>query len=333
MLRRRRTFRPAAAEVLEDRTVPSPFGFGGFFGRFGGFFGGGIASVPAQDARQVAREFASFQQTYFQDVRSILLPTGTTNAANNRAAFDTAIGSALGMLNQSIDTTIANLPASSSLVATIQGDLLGNGPNTLQMLLAGIPTPASTSFRSLRLFNRQSALFINQVAGNVINQVGTAQAPTGSISATTIQQDLGPVQTAFQTFRQTYFGDVQTILLPSGTTNPAANRAAFDQAVGTVLGTLNTAVTSAVSNLPSTLTATLNTTIQNDLISGGSSAGTSLQSRLAALQTPTSAQDFTSSVFRFSSSLTIGSVQSQVTRDVVVAVSQYNARLAGSPTG
>jgi hypothetical protein len=330
MLRQRRVFRPVVGARLEDRTVPSPFGFGGFFGGFGGFFGRGIASVPAQDARQVAQEFGTFQQTYSQDVRSILLPAGTTNPASNRPAFDAAVATALGTLHQSIDTTIGNLPSSSSLAATIQGELLGSGPNTLQTLLAAIPTPTNIRFGSFRVFNREAALFINQVEGNVVSQVRTAQAPSGSISPTTIQQDLGQVQTAFQTFRQTYFNDVQTILLPSGTTDPSANRAAFDQAVGTALGTLNTAIDSALSNLPTALTATLNTTIQNDLLSSGSSTGSSLQARLAALQTPASTPSFSAFVFRLSSSQTIASAQGQVTRDIAIAVNQYNAGLSGS---
>jgi hypothetical protein len=332
MLRQRRAFRPVVGAALEDRTVPSRFGFGGFLGGFGGFFGRGISSVPAQDARQVAQAFGTFQQTYFQDVRSILLPAGTTNPATNRAAFDAAVATALGNLNTSIDTTIANLPASSSLAATIQGELLGSGPNTLQTLLAAVPTPSDISFRSFRTFNREAAVFINQIERTVTSQVSSAQGPSGSISTATVQQDLAQVQTAFQTFRQTYFGDVQTILLPSGTTNPSANRMAFDQAIGTALGMLNTSIDSALSNLPSALTATLDTTIQNDLLSSGSSTGNSLQARLAALQTPSSTGSFSNFVFRIGSSLTIGGAQGQVTRDITIAVNQYNAGLGGSTT-
>ena len=333
MLRQRRTFRPVLGEALEDRTVPSPFGFFGGFGGFrgfGGFIHRGIDSVPAQDARQVAQEFRTFQQTYAQDVRSVLLPAGTTAPANNRTAFNAAVTTALGTLNSSIDATIANLPASSSLATTIQGELLGSGTNTLQTLLGAIPTPSNIGFRSFRVFNRESAQFINQFAGNVTNQVRTAPAPTGSISQTTIQQDLGMVQTAFQTFSQTDSGDIQTILLPAGTTTPSANRAAFDTAVGTALTTLNTNIDSALSNLPSTLTATLDTTIQNDLLTGSSTSGNSLQARLAALQTPSSTQGFMAHIFQFMSSLTIGNAQGQVTRDIVVAINQYNASLAGS---
>jgi hypothetical protein len=115
-----------------------------------------------------------------------------------------------------------------------------------------------------------------------------------------------------------------------GIATPSSNRPAFDQAVGTALGTLNTNIDSALGNLPATLIATLDTTIQNDLLTGSSTAGNSLQPRLAALPSPSSAQGFAARIFQFSSSLTIGGVQGQVTRAIVSAVNQYNAALAGS---
>jgi hypothetical protein len=321
-----------AGEALEERTVPSPFGFGfgGFLGGFRGFFGRGIASVPAQDARQVAQEFNTFQRTYSQDVRTILLPAGTTNPANNRTAFDSAVVTALGTLNSAIDTTIANLPSASSLAATIQGELLGSGANTLQSLLAAIPTPASVRFGAFRGFAREASFAINQVEGTVTNQVGTASAPTGSVSALTVRQDQVQVQTAFATFTQTYFNDVQTILLPAGTTNPSANQTAFNQAVGTAIGTLNSAIDSALSNLPSSLTSTLDTTIQNDLLMGNSTAGTSLQARLAGIAIPSSTGGFGGSIFQFTSRLDIRSAQSQVSQAIASAVNQYNASLGGA---
>ena len=194
--------------------MPSPFGLGGFFGGFGGFFGRGVASVPAQDARQVAQAFGTFQQTYSQDVRSILLPARTDQPGEQPAGVQCGGHLGLGTLNTSIDATIANLPASSSLATTIQGELLGSGTNTLQTLLGAIPTPSNIGFRSFRVFNRESTLFINQIAGNVSNQVRTASAPTGSISQTTIQQDLSLVQTDFQT--------LQSDLLQRRADDPAA---------------------------------------------------------------------------------------------------------------
>ncbi len=214
MLRQRRQFRPVFSEALEDRTVPSPFGIGGFFGGIGGFFGGRVASVPAQDARQVAQAFATFQQTYSQDVRSILLPARTAHPAANRPAFNAAVATALGTLNTSIDARIANLPTASSLDATIQGELLGSGTNTLQTLLGAIPTPRNIGFHGFRAFNRESALFINQVSRNVSSQVKTASAADGEH-----QPDDDPAGSQPGPDR---LPDVQPDLLQRRTDNPAS---------------------------------------------------------------------------------------------------------------
>jgi hypothetical protein len=284
-----------------------------------------IGSVPAQDAQLVQQAFGTFQRTYNQNVRTILLPIGTTNPAANRTAFDVATATALGTLDTSIAAAVANLPTASSLAATIHGELIG-GSTTLQGMLLAIPTPGSLSFRSVRNFTRVASADINQSAFTVVQQVRSAPGPSGSIGQQTVQQDLGQVQAAFRTFNQTYFNDVKTILLPTGITNPSPNRAAFDQAVGAALVTLNTSIDSALSNLPSSLTATLDATIKNDLLSSGSTPASSLQSRLASLQTPTSTQNFSVRIFQFGSSLNIGSAQSQVTRDILVAVSQFNLK-------
>jgi hypothetical protein len=319
MIRKSRTFRPAVADALEARTVPSSSGIGGV-----------IASLPVEDSQQVVRAFRAFQQTYNDDVLTILAPPGTISPSSNRAAFDQAIGSALGTLNGSIDTSIANLPAAQSLGATIRAELLGTGPNTLQAQLATIPSPGSVSFASQKAFTREASFYINQMSATVAFQVKTAAPPSGSVSSRSVQQDLSSIQGAFRTFSQSYSTSVRKVLLPPGTTNPAANRAAFNQAVATSLSTLNTTIDSALSNLPSSLTATLDKTVQDDLLTGSSTSGNSLQSRLAALQTPTATQGSTVRIFQIGSTLTVVGARLQVDRDVVIAVGQFNAALNGS---
>jgi hypothetical protein len=321
MRRTRRAFRPAIGEVLEDRAVPSTSGLRAALGvGFGSFIG----SVPAQDARQVQQAFGTFQRTYTQNVRSILLPIGTTNPSANRAAFDRATATALQTLNVSIANTVANLPTGSTLAQTIQAELIGGGANTLQSMLLAIPSPANPAFRTVRNFTQVASADINQAAFTVSQQVRSSQSPSASISQQTVQQDQRQVQAAIRTFSQTYTSDVRTILLPAGTANPSANRAAFDQAVGNALVTLNTSIDSALSNLPSSLTTTLDATIKNDLLSSGATPSASLQSRLAALQSPTSTQSLSVRVFQFGSSLTISNAQSQINRDILIAVSQFN---------
>lgn len=321
-MRRTRNLRPVAGEMLEDRSVPS--GFGGIASRF-------VGTVPAQDARQVLQAFSTFQQTYNSEVRTILLAPGTSSPSANRAAFDAAISAALGTLNTSIDADIANLPTATTLDATIQDEILGSGTGSLKSLLATIPTPADTSFRSGRSFTRVASTYIGQSSFQVSQQVRSAPAPSGSVDAATVQQDLVQVGTAFQTFSQTYFNNVQNTLLPAGTTNPAANRAAFDQAVGSALGMLNSSINSSLANLPASLRLSLATTVSNDLLSTGAASNGSLQSKLARLSTPSAGFGFSGIIFRLGSTIDIGLAQGRVTRDILTAVSKFNTS-AGSMT-
>lgn len=327
-MRKTQTFRPTGGEVLEDRTVPS--------GGLDGIFGGLIGSVPAQDARQVAQAFATFERTYSQDVRTILLPSGTTDFTASRQAFDKAIGSALADLNTSIDTTIKNLPTAATLQSTVQDELLGSGPNSLSTQLAAIPTPSDLTYRSASSFSREGLRDIYQTAGQVTDQVRIAPAPTGTITAQAVRQTLQSVENAFRTFNQTYNQAVQSTLLPKGTTDPSTNRAAFNAAVTTALNTLNTSVASAVSTNLSALPPTLATTIQNDLLTTTASPGTtsdnSLQGRLAAITTPSSNRFFPTLAFRFQSYMAIGRADGQVVQDILAAVRQYNSGL-GAGTG
>jgi hypothetical protein len=328
----KRSFRPDSIATLEDRAVPSGFGFhfegGGDFGGRGGQggLGGLIASIPAQDAQLVRQAFQQFDQTYLTDVRTILLPSGTTDPSANRAAFDTAVGTALGDLNTAIDSAIGNLPNAATLEAEIEAELLGTASTSLQSELAAIPTPTAVTFSTTRSFVRSSQGDIGQVAATVTQQVASAPLPTGAITTATVQTDLQAIRSAFQTFSQSYNTAVKTTLLASGTT-PTANRAAFDTAVGTALTTLNTSITSALSNLPTSVATSLTTTIQNDLLTGTQTAGTDLQARLTALKTPTTTRGFGTWFFRLGSSLNIGFAQGQVIHDLAVAVNAYNSAL------
>jgi len=327
-MKKTHTFRPAAGEVLEDRTVPS--------GGLDGLFGGLIGSVPAQDARLVAQAFATFERTYTQDVRTILLPTGTTDFTASRQAFDKAIGSALADLNTSVGTAVNNLPTAATLQTTVQNELLGTGTNSLSTQLAAIPTPKDLSFRSASSFSREGRQDIFQSAGQVTDQVRNAPAPTGTITAQAVRQTLSQVEDAFQTFSQSYNQAVQSTLVPKGTTDPSTNRTAFNAAVATALNALNTSVQTAVStNLP-TLPPTLAVTIQNDLLSASASsaAGTdrSLQGRLAAIPSPSSNRFFPVLAFRAQSYFVGGRADGQVVQDILAAVRQYNNGL-GAGTG
>jgi len=324
-----RAFRPTVSDRLEDRSVPSGFGL----------FGNGATSVPAQDAQKVSQAFRDFENTYAQDVRTILLKSGTTDLTASRTAFNQAINTALTNLNTKLDGIVNNLPTNATLDQSFQTALLSTTPPaspdaSLQGTLGGLTTPTDTSFRSVRNFTRQGLGAIESVARTLTNQVRNAPAPAGSVDAATLRGDIQAVHTAFRTFNQSYNDAVRTVLLPSGTTDPSANRAAFNTAVQTALQKLSTDVTAAVANLPSGVTSTLNTTLQNDVLSTtpAASPDRSLQGRLAAITTPSSTRFWATLGFRLRSVLASGGTEAQVVRDITNAVSTYNNSLGTTAT-
>jgi hypothetical protein len=165
---------------------------------------------------------------------------------------------------------------------------------------------------------------IGRVEDQISGQVIVSPAPAGSIDASTLGADLKAAATAFATFASTYRTDVKTILLPTGTTNPSANRAVFDSAVATALGTLNSSVAAAVANLPAAVTTTLVPTLKNDLLTASPSTGKSLQERLAAIATPASTGPVSSFLFSFRSSSAIARAGEMVASDILAAVKAFN---------
>jgi len=333
-----RRFRPAVGEVLEDRAVPSLFGF----------FGGLSSSVSAQDAQLVRQDFRTFEQSYGQAVSTLVqTSTSATTLATNFSSFNTSTSSTISIgtnttvntlsgllktLNTSIDAHINNLSTASSLSTTIQGELIGSGSNSLQSLLTGITPPTSTGSRAFRSIASAADGDIRVIQGQVVQQVRSAPTPTGTISRQTLQQALSSVNVAYQGFNQTYFGLINTDLLPSGTTTPSATQVAkFDSDVGNALTTLNNSVDTAVSGLglPGASLTKLETILSNDLLTGSSTSGNSLQSRLAGLPAPNSSQFLSTSFFKVRSQLDIAASKAQVYQDIASAVAQYNSSLSG----
>jgi putative membrane protein len=294
----------------------------------GGGGAGGPGTLPAKDAQAVAQAFQTFEQSYAKDVRTILFASGTTPSANV-AAFNTAVGtgtgtaastSALGTLESSINSAIANLSTASTLTTQIDGEL-----TTLQTNLANISVPSSNTGRALRSYTNQGLMDTQQTSFQVVQQIRTAPPPTGTITRATLQTALSSVNSAYQTFRQTFNSDVQSIEKTPGTTPEATYQADVLTAITTLNGSIDTAV--GALGLPMSQTTTLETTIQNDLLTGTSTTGKSLQARLDALTVPTTTGFFSTFGFKLRSSLAILSSQGQVDQAITSAVSQYNASL------
>jgi hypothetical protein len=275
-----------------------------------------LALRPLVDSRHVAAAFVTFDQTYMSDVKTILFATGTT-PASQRAAFDQAVGAALNTLNSTIDTDISDLPAQASLSSTIQVQLIGSGSTTLQSELAALVTPTGPG--TAGGFKVNSQVDIGKNAASVIKEVLTS--PTGLISASMLLGDLAKVATDFATFAKTDGNDAKTILF--GSSNPSANRPAFDAAIASALNTLNASIDTDVSNLPASVAGPLDTTIQNDLLTG-SSLGKSLQDKLAAISTPNGSGFIASFVFNVASKIQIAAAGIRVGGDIASAVHHYN---------
>jgi hypothetical protein len=315
-MRRTRAFRPVVGEALESRTVLSTLDT---------TVANLISSVPLADTQLANTAFVTFEQTYIQDMQNVLLPAGTTNPAANRPAFDAAVASALTTLNTSLDSAIHNLPSAPTLSATFQGALLGAGPGSLQSMLNALTTP--TTMRAARQFAKTAEKDIAQIANMVLPQINNAAGPAKSVDVATVEQDMNQIGTVLQTFIQSYQNSEKTILVPAGTTNPAANRPAFDQAVGTALTTLNAGVASALSNMPPALTPSLTAIVRRDLLTGTPPTGTSLQETLAAVPSPASARRNAINKFLRQATVAFSSAENHLSSDILAAIKSYNSAL------
>ncbi len=315
-MRKKKAFRPIPGEALEDRAVPAT----------------GITGLPAVDAQRVAAAFFSFEKTYYQDVQSILMPTGTTNPSANRSAFDTAIASAANDLNAAIDKVIANLPTASALQTTVQNELLGGAQGMVGQLQA-LPTPTEAAPGAMKAFTRIGVATIDKVGHHVTAEVAAAPAPVGTIDDKTMAQVVGKVHDAFKAFGSAYINDLKTILLPSGTTDPTSHRAAFDAAVAKDLATLNASITSAVTVLPKSLADSLTLIAGNNLLTTTPPSGKSLQEVLVAIKTPKGTEGTPVYGFATASMLAIGGAEAQLAKDGGAAVAAYNASLVIAPPG
>jgi hypothetical protein len=314
----RRNFHPALAEILENRAVPSHAGVKAAFVQ--------PFSAQFQDARAAQRDFNTFAAAYNHDFRTILYAadsSGNINPSANRAAFDTQVDTDLNTLDTNLTKDVSNLSSASTLDSTIQDDIVGTGANSLQSLLDNLKTPTGVFTASQRQFVVGAHSAIASVDFEIIFAIHSATntsptptpTPTPSPTLPPGLNDLGAINGSFLAFDRAYANDVRTILFAAasdGSVNPSANRAAFDTQVAKDLNTLNTNIANDLSNVSSN--STLLTEIQDVLVGTGS---TSLQSRLAAISTPTGMLGFSRIIFSIESSFAIGSAQSQVLRDVI----------------
>jgi hypothetical protein len=297
-MRPEKHFRPVVGDRLEDRTVPS-----GFWGVF-------VQSVPAIDAQKVAQAFETFEQSYANDVRTILYAPGTTNPSSNQAAFNTKLtGTEFPALTSAITTATSNLATANPTLGTT----LNTAVNNLQTSLTGatnIPTTANRFQEFMFLWSEEGA--IDQTARSAIQSVRNATPPAGTITSATAQSILSAVNTAFQNFTTGFFNGVSQ--------SPPVNN------TSTLFPTLQTAVTSAINGASPALPSS----VASSLTASSSQLNTdlnALQTSLTGLTLPTSGKGFAAWMFDWNVYRTISRAQSKVTQDILSAINTYNTSL------
>ena len=281
--------------------------------------------------------FNTFRQAYNNDFRTVLYGTsadGAVNPAANRAAFDAAVANDLAALNTAVAGDVANLGDGATLAATLQGEILGTGADSLQGQLAAIATPSGAYNASTRLFQNNSAIAIRSVAADLTNQVRTdasaspsdpgSTTTTTTPSSTVVRTAQQGVSTAVQTFRTAYGAALSTTLYApaaDGSIGPAANRPAFDAQVATDLATLDASVAAAIAPLPNSAAL-----VASSRAAINGSASTSLQSELAALPTPSGPYTTSARTFSAQSGAAINGLQASIFSQIATTYG-LNARL------
>ena len=303
---------------------------GGGTGGMGGFGGGTTSSVQSTDAQAVQQAFQTFEQSYANDVQTILFASGTTDPSSNAAAFNKQVSADLTTLNGAIAkavTSLTSVAANSNLGAQI-----ANVATVLQtQLTTNANLPTTTDAWTEQAFLAQNVQAVSLAYSEVSQLVLTSAAPTGTITQSMVRTDSEAIQSAFQDFEQGYLN-----LIDASATDPSTNRPAFDTAVAQLAQTLSTAVNTAVTTNLAALPSSLGTTLTNDLVTptGGSTTTTptDLQDRLKSLTSPTSATGQSGRFFETRSGSAINAALSQVNRDVSAAVTANNKALAGTTT-
>jgi hypothetical protein len=310
-----RMFRPALLDRLEDRTVPS--GPGVVFA-----LGVQIGIAPNVDAQIVSNAFTTFEQMYNADVTTVLIAGGAIHPAN----FTMAVNNALLVLNSTIGNTLSNLPSATSPASAIAGELIGAAATTMQTRLAALKVPTSAQSHFTRLYVAQADAIIATFDNMVFKQVANATPPTGSVTVDRFQSVLSRISSEIGKFNQAYVGSIFSVLVPFGTTNPSANKAAFDSTVATELQTLSGKILQDIGTLPASVVQRLSTAIPNDILSNPTNSA-NLQDALAAVPAPTTIAFSGIATYMNRSSKVISAGVQSIVNELTAALNAYNSGL------
>lgn len=252
-MRIQRWFRPVLADDLECRVVPSTANVA-----LPPALIGQVAPLPPQlqNADQAQEEFLDFVAKYTDAIDSVLLSPGSNGAIDperNREAFDAVIKQALTTLTDQLVQSLGPVPLNSPEVAQVVDAMIGDGPESLENQLLGIPTATIVQDATTGTLTGETLHTIVQAAAQVkqtvdyepnsppVTQAIVVQSPTAATQSydkdATI--DLSPrsnteLRNAFSGFMNDYFQTVRDVLLApdsNGQLDPSANRAEFNAKV------------------------------------------------------------------------------------------------------
>jgi hypothetical protein len=120
-------------------------------------------TTAALDAVGRGREaYTQFLRAYFQAADSVLTGPAGANPAASRTVFDAKVAQSLKTLDARILAALNELGAGATLSTRVHTTLLGNGPDSLQSRLNGLPTPDAANPASVSRFNFSAAQIIGR---------------------------------------------------------------------------------------------------------------------------------------------------------------------------
>jgi hypothetical protein len=313
---KQRAFHPQVWDPLEARVVPSLASAPPLV------LLGHPLSMPAPlpSSDQARQAFETFIANFSQMVDTAFVlrgPSGPMPTSANLPAFDARITQQLSALADSLVSTLGNVPASAPLVAQVRNAITGDSPDSLKSQLLALAAAAAeqgSSTQALVTDSIQATRRIDAQVAELIPMAGPTLVAQGSTPATeplfvdyrnsksgSATQAIRDVQSAFSGFLTTYFTAVRDVLLAadaSGTIDPSANRALFDNQVNKTLQALSDRLSRDLADTPAALALTARV---QDAVMGEEPE--SLAAGLAILPTPAGPEaalvrEFTLSSFR-----------------------------------
>jgi len=181
-MRKPRAFHPSDLESLEGRVVLSSTSF---TINFGNSFQHILTQL--RDVRATNHAFATFRQSFNNDIKTILLKAdtgGTIDPAANRAAFDAKVLTDIQALNTTLAAKVKGIN-STTLATSIQNKLLGSDPKSLESRLSALSTPTDSKGFSLRVFRLNSSLAMTIAQNQVDSLIHRARVQARNTSTST----------------------------------------------------------------------------------------------------------------------------------------------------